>query len=213
MNTYVHCTIRCIRSVKDTNNDDLITIKPYIVCDSNTGAQLQYAVNHEAGHESSPNGTVHKSLSSMSASTLYGYIDTLFDLLYYDEDPFDTIQVDIPGFPSILIRTSNLDLVRERVLCYLKDITASPNSWPLNTSTKVSVRSISVSESDLESEVESEVKVETKSKHKHESKSKKKNKHKKGCCTERFCPPRQEGARQHLFFDEDDSIREFHYDF
>jgi hypothetical protein len=207
MNTYAYCTIRCIRSTKDTDNDDLITIKPYIVCDSSTGAQLQYAVNHEAGHESSPNGTVHKSLNSMNASALHTYIDTLFDLLYYDEDPFDTIQVDIPGFPSILIRTSNLDLVRERILCYLKDITASPNSWPLNTSTKIAVRSTSVSESEDESE------VETKPKHKHESKSKKKNKNKKGCYTERFCPPRQEGARQHLFFDEDDSIREFHYDF
>jgi hypothetical protein len=207
MNTYAYCTIRCIRSTKDTDNDDLITIKPYIVCDSSTGAQLRYAVNHEAGHESSPNGTVHKSLSSMNASALHTYIDTLFDLLYYDEDPFDTIQVDIPGFPSILIRTSNLDLVRERVLCYLKDITASPNSWPLNTSTKIAVRATSVSESEDESE------VETKPRHKHESKSKKKNKNKKGCCTERFCPPRQEGARQHLFFDEDDSIREFHYDF
>ena len=174
MNTYAHFTIRCIRSVKDTANDDLITIKPFIVCDSNTGIQLQYAVNHEAGHESSPSGSMHKSLSSMDANTLHHYIDTLFDLLYYDEDPFETIQVDIPGFPSILIRTSNLDLVRERVLCYLKDMAQSPNSWPLNTSTKRINKSVSSYVTDSESDHEPKLKPKAPSKPQTSSRSKKK---------------------------------------
>jgi hypothetical protein len=180
LDTYTHCTITCIRSTKESHNDDVITIKPFLECkfdsDSNPIEYLTYTVSHRAGRDHSPEGTQYRSVNTMDKETLLTYIDTLLELLYYDEDPFETIQIDIPSFPSILIRTSNLDLVQERILMYFKQITKSPTTWSLNTSTQV--------------------KVETKS-------------------TKDSRPPRRkEGARQHLFFDEDDNIAECnHYEF
>ena len=191
---YTHCTITCIRTKNEEYNDDVITIKPLLVSDSGTEYHLQYVVSHKVGRDYSVKDVRQKSVNSMDRDTLLSYIDTLFDSLYYDEDPFEVIQFDIPSFPSTLIRASNLDLVRERILSHFKLITQSAVSWALDTSTR-HLKTVPTSKSKNDERT-------TKVKQAHEYTP-------TPCCTENtYSPPRTPGTRQHLFFDKDGTIAE-----
>jgi hypothetical protein len=203
MTPYTYSKITCIRSNKKQNDDDTITITPFLNIESTT-EPMSYTVLHKTGLEHSPEGSQHKSVTILNAPNLLNYVSNLLDLLYYDEDPFEHIQFDLPNIPSILIRTSNLDLIRETIMSHYRSITETPCSWPFDNSVRLgSSVPNTVSEPTIKQEY-----VTPEPKNNKHKKNKHKNHYKPSCCTEESCPPRTLGARQHLFFDEDNSIVE-----
>jgi hypothetical protein len=175
-------TITCIRNTSNKCDDDIISIRPMYSSDS----ELAYTVHHTVGICQSPVNQQHKTVTHISSSEgLLVYLDTLLDLLYYDADPFNEIQFDIPSLPSILIKTSMLDIVKDRILSQLRELASSADAWPLQT---VNHRK----------QYKNEVKVKEEPVH---HATPKKN-------TENV------NFRQHLFFDEDNNIvEEYHYEF
>jgi hypothetical protein len=54
-------------------------------------------------------------------------LDTLLELVFLDSDPFEAVQLDAPGFPSVLFRTRKLDRVRGAILRAFRQVAAN---WP-----------------------------------------------------------------------------------
>jgi hypothetical protein len=64
---------------------------------------------------------------------LLGYIDTLLTFVKFDSEPFDKIQFDIPGFPTILVKYDNIQNVKEGILNSIKMLLKTSESWPKGT--------------------------------------------------------------------------------
>lgn len=54
-------------------------------------------------------------------------LETLFDLLALDDDPYESVQVDVPGMPGILIDMENLDDTKHAVLRAFRQVSVT---WP-----------------------------------------------------------------------------------
>jgi hypothetical protein len=65
-------------------------------------------------------------------------VATLLELLYRDEAPFEGIQFDLPGIPSIRVSAKTLPKVRGSLENYLYTLTvANYDAWPrIETSSK-----------------------------------------------------------------------------
>lgn len=101
-------TIRFIRKAdanlpkSGASRDDLVHIQR-----SSAGF---YEVRYKEG-----NGDVNERFEFNDRNT-FRYVRNLFGLIQWDADPFVSVQVDLPGFPSVLIDTRDLTLARERLL-------------------------------------------------------------------------------------------------
>lgn len=101
-------TIRFIRKAdanlpkSGASRDDLVQIQR-----STAGF---YEVRYKEG-----NGDVNQRFEFNDRNT-FRYVRHLFGLIQWDADPFVSVQVDLPGFPSVLIDTRDLTLARERLL-------------------------------------------------------------------------------------------------
>ena len=193
--SYSSLTIVCVRSVDKESGDDLITIRPYM----SSAFEQMYSVTHRISKDHSPKEYQVKTTTEMTADGLLTYIDSLLDLLYYDEDPFEGIQFDIPNLPSIFVKPKNIDLVKDRVLTFMKALVNSTISWPMNSHIY------------RPSVVESEVHVKKEKKNKHHKQ------HKQHPCYSETVPVRDASqysspTREHLFFDEDNNISSYYYD-
>jgi hypothetical protein len=181
-----------VRAVDESHNDDVITIKPCIY----SSLEQLYTVVHRIGVDHSPEEYQLKTSTEMSDNGLLVYIDTLLETLYYDEDPFDCIQFDIPSLPSILVKPHNLDLVKDRILTYLKMILSSAVSWPLNAHIPTTTTPV---------ETPKKTKNHKKNKHHKKNKNSSDNEYE----NQRHRP---DSTREHLFFDEDNTISSYYYD-
>ena len=206
-NSYSPITIVCVRDVDDSVNDDCITIKPHMT----SAFEQLYSVTHKVGIDHSPEEYQIKTTTELTSDGLLVYIDSLLDLLYYDEDPFEAIQFDIPSLPSILVKSHNLDLVKDRIVSYVKSLLSSSVSWPRNAYIQHTTGIHSV-----ESEEHNE-----KQKKKNTNKNHKKHKNHKHTCESYHTSQSEEStrlarplsAREHLFFDEDNNISSRYYEF
>lgn len=219
MSPYTPLCITCVRSVEEKYNDDIITIRPYM----SSAFEQMYSVTHKVGVDHSPEEYQMKTTTDMTTDGLLTYLDSLIDLLYYDEDPFNSIQFDIPSLPSILVKPSNLDLVKDRILSYVKALVNSAVSWPLNDRVTHTIPPTPVDPVHSESE-ESEVPTKKHKKnkhHKHHKNAKHSNTFCKGSttCNSEVSRPHlghpvqhPRNTREHLFFDEDNNISSYYYD-
>ena len=186
LNTLAHFNITCIRNSSKKCDDDVISIRPKY----SSEYDLEYDVHHVVGYSQSPREYQHKSVTSIANSAaLVSYVETLVDLLYYDADPFPEIQFDIPGLPTILIKVDMLDIVTDRILSHLRHLTSTANAWPMNVSS-------------VPKQSKNEVKVKEECFYTSTPK--------KG---ESTVYARDPNFRQHLFFDEDNSVTEINYEF
>lgn len=205
MSPYASLCITCVRSVEQKYNDDIIKIKPYM----SSAFEQMYSVTHTVGVDHSPDEYQLKMSTNMTADGLLTYLDSLVELLYYDEDPFNSIQFDIPSMPSILVKPHNLDLVKDRILSYVKALVTSTVSWPLNDSVSSSSRVTPVAPVNPVESKEPEVRPKKHKKNKH-------HKHDKcsTTCNYEQKPPvsRHHHTREHLFFDEDNNISSYYYE-
>ena len=78
-------TIQLIRDVKNSKMDDLITIKP-------TGYDTVSVVFKDRLNKSEHN-------LDMCKNGVSSYFLNLFDILSYDREPYQAVQVNFPGFP------------------------------------------------------------------------------------------------------------------
>lgn len=61
---------------------------------------------------------------------LLGYVDTLLTFVKYDSVPFNEIQFDIPGFPTILVKYENIQDIKQSILNSIRLLLKGPESWP-----------------------------------------------------------------------------------
>lgn len=85
--------IRIIRDINNENNDDMVTIQKI-------GFSHFYVKYYDTGI---PKVTFHA-----NENAVVDHIHGIFDLLTMDEEPFESIQVDIPAYPSIIVKIRSL---------------------------------------------------------------------------------------------------------
>ncbi len=108
MKTHQNILLRLIRKGENSTskNDDVITVRRTF---SNGNVSMEY----KDARNSSKNTTL------ISENGFLRYLDTLFVLLENDNDPFKSIQLDCPQYPSILFSIS--DIGRYSVQDAIKD--------------------------------------------------------------------------------------------
>jgi hypothetical protein len=86
---------------------------------------------------------------------LLGYVDTLLTFVKYDSAPFNEIQFDIPGFPTILVKYEHIQDMKQIILDSIRLLLKTQVSWPRAPVeiTKVESRYIDEIDSDSESYV------------------------------------------------------------
>jgi hypothetical protein len=78
-------TVQLIRDSNNSKRDDLVTIKP-------TGYDTVRMVFKDRDNNS-------EHTLDMSRSAVSTYFLNLFDILSYDKEPYEAVQVNFPGFP------------------------------------------------------------------------------------------------------------------
>ena len=116
-------TLRLIRADKTAQYDDIIKI--YRVDYEDDSYKIVYEDNDAATEEGT---TTHESVRYYTGDELDTYLTSLFALLGRDNDPFESFQIQAPGFPCILLRVEQLKKarVREEILNVLPLLT---NFW------------------------------------------------------------------------------------
>ncbi len=109
--------IRLIRDTKDYQQDDVIRIEPI-----QTG---KYQVELETAGCGQVNTQQKKNyLKGMSFQIVQNYVKTLLTLLPIDDDAYNSVQIDMPCMPAILITTDKLhcDCLTETIMNYMNSI-------------------------------------------------------------------------------------------
>ena len=116
-------TLRLLRRSKDAEYDDIIKI--YRVDFEDDSYKIVYVDNDPAP---GVNSVKHESIQYYTGEELDTYLTSLFVLLTRDDDPFNKLQIQAPGFPCILLRVDQLKKprVREEILNVLPLLT---NFW------------------------------------------------------------------------------------
>lgn len=78
-------TVQLIRDANNSKHDDLVVIKP-------TGYDTVRMVFKDRANNS-------EHTLDMSRSAVSAYFLNLFDILSYDREPYQAVQVNFPGFP------------------------------------------------------------------------------------------------------------------
>ncbi len=120
--------IRLIREVyiENKSTDDIVTITPMYDSDE---PEFK-VVMRTAGCQVSDNTPKIVSMKNMTADEVYYYIQSLLTLLPLDDDKYESVQVDMPLMPSVLVRVENVHKILHHVLyhfCFIKE------NWPTKT--------------------------------------------------------------------------------
>jgi hypothetical protein len=129
MATYNSLIVRCIRDAKVQAQDDTIHIIPRWNHISSDCQLMEYVVTYRHSDEWRANTTEQ----ILHGGSLRGYIESLIDLLAVDEQPFEKVQFDFPGMPSILTTPANLSSIRDILI---KATNVAQQSWPTEVQKK-----------------------------------------------------------------------------
>jgi len=88
---------RFIRDIKNKSNDDIIVIRPNL-----TGS---YSVVSNFGDNNRINNM------TVSYMNMFGYIHSMMTLIINDSIPFQSVQIDVPSIPSVVIPIDKLDTI------------------------------------------------------------------------------------------------------
>jgi hypothetical protein len=107
---YTSTVLRFIRNHASSSSDDILKIIP-----TENSARTYDLVFSDSVNR------ITNSFSSVESEILQ-YVDNLFTLLSIDDEPYISVQIDSPSFPSVLIALRNLDRndVRDAVMDILK---------------------------------------------------------------------------------------------
>lgn len=123
MNQYNSLVIRFIRDSKNDQNDDVIRVNPIWRTLSNDVSILEYNIQTTFKNLQSPMAVTQKVLSS----TLLVYLQSIFQLYVHDNDPFESVQIDFPNAPTILLSLKELSKRSDMILELIR---TSITSWP-----------------------------------------------------------------------------------
>lgn len=116
MTNYIIALIRCQRD-SSPSHDDKITIL------GNTDNTTVFRVKHKVPSAAAASDNTYKTTHLMNNEALHMYLHALFTLLRNDESPFERIQLDITGIPTVLVKPYNLDYVVCAVTNYINTMT------------------------------------------------------------------------------------------
>jgi hypothetical protein len=116
--TPVPITIRLLRkNCKNKTEDDVITI--FRESDDYESNYDNYRVRYVDG--GSDNLIRHETY--FTGSELDAYLASLFSLVSADNEPFESVQVLAPGFPSVLFDATRVYVVKDHLLSVLPLLT------------------------------------------------------------------------------------------
>ena len=118
MRRYHAIEMRFIRQNQESRHDDLLRILKV----GENSVRVIYS-------ERSADGVVSDT-SILTYQQLFVYLHRLFWMLEIDEDPFQCVQMFLPGYPTILLRVATLNQNIPRVLEALMSVCLL---WPLST--------------------------------------------------------------------------------
>jgi hypothetical protein len=106
--------LRFVKNLDNSDEDAAVCIKP--------GSYGEFSWTFD-----SPDSTKKEVATFGIKEAVEARLDTLLELIYLDSDPFQAVQLDAPGFPSVLFRTRKLARVRGAILRAFRQIAAN---WP-----------------------------------------------------------------------------------
>ena len=120
--------IRLIRDIYEENKstDDIVTITPMYDADE---PEFK-VVMRTAGCQVDDNTPKIVSMKNMTGDEVYYYIQSLLTLLPLDEDKYESVQIDMPLMPSVLVRVKNVHKIIHHVLYHFYFI---HENWPTKT--------------------------------------------------------------------------------
>ena len=120
-------TIRFIRNADSSKTDDILRIVP---SPSSVNHELNtFVVKFSFAKSFAP--VSYENQVSWNHAQVYEYVSSLLMLLTLDNDPFKSVQIDLPLAPSLLFEVSTLSSRIPHILRIL--YTTIMNSWPTYT--------------------------------------------------------------------------------
>jgi hypothetical protein len=112
-----------------SSNDDTITIQPkWRALSTNEDISLlEYVVSTEFAALSMAGHKPQKNHMRLMGNQLMTYVENLLNLSLLDDEPFESIQVDAPCVPSVLLK---LDSVPDAVQSILQIMQVCISNWP-----------------------------------------------------------------------------------
>ena len=113
-----------------STNDDTITIQPkWRALSTNEDISLlEYVVSTEFAATGMAGNKPQKNYMRLMGNQLMTYVENLLNLSLLDEEPFESIQVDAPCVPSVLLK---LDNVSDAVQSILQIMQVCISNWPI----------------------------------------------------------------------------------
>lgn len=111
--TSIPITLRLLRKDKSAKKDDIIKIKFWDIEEDE-----KYQIDYMDGEADTVSGVVKHSSTYLTGEQVDTYMTSLFVLLTRDADPFESFQIQAPGFPCILLPIEELkkERVRQSIL-------------------------------------------------------------------------------------------------
>ena len=120
-------TLRFIRNADSSKTDDILRIVP---SPSSVNPELNtFVVKFSFAKSFAP--VAYENQVSWNHEQVYEYVSSLLMLLTLDNDPFKSVQIDLPLAPSLLFEVSTLSSRIPHILRIL--YTTLMNSWPTYT--------------------------------------------------------------------------------
>lgn len=139
METYIPLVLRFIRKSSKNTDDDTMIITPKWKTLDNEVSVRDFEVKMEFAQVGLSPFTPKSTVTSMLSCELVQYVKSMCMLLTFDEDPFESLQVDAGNLPSVLLSVSNLDETLEHLESYLKIAT---RSWPTAVKSSTGKRNV-----------------------------------------------------------------------
>ena len=119
--------IHCIRNGNIQNNDDRIVITPYSPSIYSEVQDLEYAITHTISGSATCSTNPIVTHSRVQRSDLPQYLSSLILMLSVDNDPFEYIQIGLPGIPDTMLTPAAALILLPTLVSELKRMTLS---WP-----------------------------------------------------------------------------------
>ena len=134
MRSYKTMYIRFIRDINNSNKDDKLTITPIYHKSPET---FEINFQYSSCSTLSNNDAIHK--FNLKKDDILVYIRSIINLTSIDSEPFDSIQVDLPGFPTVLIKGVNSDKILSNLYDSISILLSTNESWPFEESKSQSI--------------------------------------------------------------------------
>lgn len=110
------------------SNDDMIEIQPkWRNLSGNEISLLEYEVSTTFSAQSMTTGRSQKNTMRLMGNSLVQYLESVLNLALLDSEPFESIQIDAPCIPSVLLK---LDTMPNAVQYILQSLQVCLPNWP-----------------------------------------------------------------------------------